>query len=353
MALSNEVKVGALGIAAVVLFVFGYNYLKGKNLFTVANSYYVEYDKVDGMTTGAMVTVNGFQVGSVSDLYLKPGTIGKIEAVLMLDRGIEIPPDTEANIFSPDPLSGKAIRLIFDKNCNGSSIPCAESGAKLKGSNTGLIGSMTGDLTPHFEKAKEIYQNIVDTVKTKLKGSGDGKMKKDLDASIKDLQSTLKNLNSATGKLDKLLDNSTGQLETLLNNMNSITGNLKKSNQSITNILLNAESFTSDLKKLNLDKTLQGANGAIANLDGTMKNANEAIDDVQTLLKKVSEGEGTIAKVMNDDKMYTNLNNAIRDMDFLLKDFRLNPRRYINVSVIGRKPKPYKGVENDPEGRQE
>lgn len=355
MTISNEAKVGALALVAIGLFIFGFNYLKGKNVFTVSNSYYIEYEEVGGLTTGSMVLINGFQVGSVTDIYIKPNTNNHLEVEVILNRGIEIPGNTIANIYSPDPLSGKAIRLLFDKQCNGSSIPCVPSGTKLKGTNTGLITSMTGDLTPQIEKVKAMYQNIVDTVKNKLGGNGAGKGKelmKDVETSMADLQSTLKNLNSATAKLDILLGKSTSQLDEILGNMTAITGNLKNSNQKITNILANAESFTGDLKKLELQKTLDGANGAIAGLDGTMKNANGAISELQGLLKKVTEGEGTVAKLLEDEKLYVNINNAVRDLDFLLKDFRLNPKRYVNVSVIGRKPKPYTGVEDDPEGFQ-
>ncbi len=355
MTISNEAKVGALTIVAIGLFFFGFNYLKGKNIFTASNSFYIEYKEVGGLTTGAMVHINGFQVGSVTDIYIKPNTNNHLEVEIILNRGIEIPPDAIANIYSPDPLSGKAIRLLFDKQCNGSSIPCAQSGASIKGTSTGLVASMTGDLSPHIEKAKAMYQNIVDTVKSKLGGNGAGKGKElmaDVETSMADLQSTLKNLNSATAKLDILLGKSTSQLDQILNNMNSITGNLKNNNQKITNILNNAESFTGDLKNLNLQKTLDGANGAIAGLDGTMKNANGAVAELQALLKKASEGDGTIAKLLEDENLYVNINNAVRDLDFLLKDFRLNPKRYVNVSVIGRKPKPYTGVADDPEGVQ-
>jgi len=355
LTLSNEVKVGALAIFAIGLLFFGFNYLKGKNIFTASNSYYIEYNDVAGMTTGAMVMINGFQVGSVTDIYIKPNTNNHLEVEVILNRGIEIPPNTVANIFSPDPLSGKAIRLLFDKQCNGSSVPCAPSGSKLKGTSTGLIASMTGDLTPQIEKAKGVYQNLVDSVKTKL-GGGNGKGKeimKDVEESMADLQSTLKNLDRATGKLDILLGKSTSQLDQILGNVNSLTGNLKNNNQKITNILTNAESFTGDLKGLQLKKTLDSANGAIAGLDGTMRKADEAVSELQGLLKKVSEGNGTVAQLLDDDKLYVNINNAVRDLDFLLKDFRLNPKRYVNVSIIGRKPKPYTGVGDDPEGFQE
>jgi len=139
LTLSNEVKVGALAIFAIGLLFFGFNYLKGKNIFTASNSYYIEYNDVAGLTTGAMVMINGFQVGSVTDIYIKPNTNNHLEVEVILNRGIEIPPNTVANIYSPDPLSGKAIRLLFDKQCNGSSVPCAPSGSKLKGTSTVLI----------------------------------------------------------------------------------------------------------------------------------------------------------------------------------------------------------------------
>ncbi len=352
MALNNETKVGILAIVAIALFVIGYNFLKGKNVFTVSSTYYVEYEKVEGMTNSAMVLINGFQVGTVSDLYLKEDGSGKIIAVLMLDRGVEIPKNTVANIYSPDPLSGKAISLEYEGNCSDRN-PCAQSGDTLTANLTGMLASMTGDLGPQVDKLKRMASGMVDSLKNKFAGGEGGDLKEDLTEGLEDLKATLSNLNSASRKLNRLLGSSSGQVTELLGNLNDISGNLKTNNSKITNIIDNAEQLTGNLKDVDLGKTMDGANDAIAELKKTLDEANGAIASAKTLLDKVSNGEGTIAQLMNDKKVYDNLNNSLRDLDFLLKDFRLNPKRYVNVSVIGRKSKPYEGVEDDPEGFQE
>ena len=348
MKIANEVKVGLLAIIAIVTFVWGYNFLKGKNVFTSTSSIYVEYDKVDGMTASAIVLVNGFQVGTVSDLYLKEDGSGKIITVISLDNGVNIPKSTIASITSPDLLSGKAITLEYDKPCSGSD--CVASGDTLQGSVKNLIQSMVGDVDMKdvMQKAQDAMKNGVDSIFAKFGGGGEGGIGESLD----DVKATLSNLRSATAGLNRLLANVTDDFTGMAKNLNNLTGTLAENSGKIEEILTSTSEFTKNLSETDISKTLDSANGAIDGLKETMESADNALGSLEEVMDKLNYGEGTAALIMNDPKLYNNLNNAVRDLDLMLKDFRLNPKRYVNVSVFGKKQKTYEGVDGDPEGKE-
>ncbi len=347
MKIANEIKVGLLAVVAIGAFIFGYNFLKGNNIFSTNTFIYVEYDKVDGMTASAAVLVNGFKVGMVSDLYLKEDGSGKIIAQIALDKGVMIPKNAIANIISPDLLSGKAITLEYKDACNSEN-SCVMSGDTIKGQVKNMIQSMVGDIDvkEYTEKAKDMITGQIDSLKAKFGSVGGGDL--DVNKALKDLTQTLSNLNSMTAKLDVLLAKSTDNFTKILGDTEKLTSNLVANNQKITDILANADKFTKDLTNLDLNKTLDSANGAMDDVKKLLSGAETTLADLNTLLAKLNEGEGTAAMIINDPTMYNNLNNATRDLDLLLKDFRLNPKRYIRL--FRAKNKPYEGVEDDPEG---
>ena len=334
-----------LALAAIAIFIWGYNFLKGKDIFEAQRLIYVEYERIDGLDKAASVLINGFPVGIVSDVYLKEDGSGKIMVVINLDPGVNVPKSTVATIVSTDPLSGKVITLDYEGACSEGN--CAVPGDTLTGNVKGLIESMMGD-GDYVEKAKEAINAGIDSLMVKIGQGGAG----DFADAMGDLQSTLKNLNSVTYRLDRLLAESSDDLAATLENVKELTGNLRDNNQKIQNILDNAEQFSAKMNELELKETTDKANAAIDDLKSTMEKADEAIAGVKVLLDKLNYGEGTAALMLNDPKLFDNLNNAVRDLDFLLKDFRLNPKRYVNVSVFGKKQKEYKGVDNDPEGKE-
>jgi phospholipid/cholesterol/gamma-HCH transport system substrate-binding protein len=131
-----------------------------------------------------------------------------------------------------------------------------------------------------------------------------------------------------------------------------LTGALADNTDRITATLSNLEAVTGDLKEANFaDRTVQtmeSANAALTSMEGTLVETRDAVNSLKSILSGIEDGEGTLGKLANDPELYTNLNSMSRNLDLLLQDFRLNPKRYINVSVFGKKQKEYQLPEDDP-----
>lgn len=352
MKISNEVRVAILALVAIFVFVYGFNYLKGKDLFKSTGTYYIMYKQVDGLAPPAPVTVNGVQVGSVIDVRLLNDLDIFVE--LSLDRDLQLPKNTLADIYTMTPLGDKGVRLLIDRLCTSN---CLQSGDTLNGKLTDFMTSFTGDMSSTIDETKEAVSSAMsaalDSLNVKFSDEGEA-----IGESFSDIQSILKNLNRSTRKLDKLLDGSTDNIASTISNLEAATSNLKSTKDQLDRVLASAETFTSDLNQLDLksklDKTVDGIDGAltgtVAKVKTTLDKANKAITGVDEILAKVKDGGGSVSKLLNDEAaLYNNINEATRDMQLLMQDIRLNPKRY--VRLFKRKSPEYTKPEDDP-GRQ-
>lgn len=349
MKTSNEIKVAILALVAIFIFVYGFNFLKGKDIFKRTGAYYIIYQDVDGLMSPAPVTVNGVQVGSVIEVNLLDNLDILVE--LSLDRELSLPKNTIADIYSPSPLGEKSVRLKFNGICKNN---CAVSGDTLRGKLTGLVASLTGDMTSTLDETKtalsEALSAGLDSLNVKFSDESE-----ELGESFSDLQNILKNLNRSTRKLDKLLDSSTDNIASTLSNLEAATSNLKGTKEQLDRVLANAESFTSNIKEIDLkdklDSTIGGVNDALKTtvdkVKKTLDKADNAIAGVDDIITKVKDGSGSISQLMNDEaKLYKNINEATLDMQLLMQDIRLNPKRYIRL--FRAKSPEYQKPEDDP-----
>lgn len=323
--MSNEVKVGLLAVAAIVLSIWGFKFIKGKNMLVQSNTYKVYYPNVDRMMVGTLVVINGVEVGSVGSVGLLNDDKRTVEVILDLKREVRIPKDTRAVIISTGFMGGKAVVLEYSKACTGPD--CAVSGDTLQGELRGLVGSMlTGEqLTGYIDILKSGLEEIIDTLNSQLLTNPESPLGK----SVANLDATLANLKSATGQLDGLLRSSSGSINGTLGNLNAITGNLKKNNDKINSILGNADSLSSQLVAADLEKTLREINQTIAGLRTTLQSADKAITGVSDVAGRIKEGEGSLGKLMADDELYNNIKSLSERADSLVTDIQERPYRYM------------------------
>ncbi|MEM6722802.1 MAG: MlaD family protein [Bacteroidota bacterium] len=350
MKISNEVKVGALAVVAILIFIFGYNYLDGTNILSSTKDVYVEYDNVSYLDKSAGVYAQGYQVGIVSDIIFKEDGSGKLQVTLRLNPETKVPKTAVARIVTTDPLSGPAIQLKYEGGCAGSD--CLENGDRVEGEVAGLIESLLGDgqLEGYIEQARDALTNALDSVARKVGLSGaEGD---DLGQMKDDFSTIVSNFKGITTSLDYLLRTTSDDIAGTLGNLNTMTATLSENNDKIADILANTAAFTDKLNGASLDSALTQTNLALTGLTQTLNGADATIENLDKILYELNYGEGSAALMIHDPKLYNNLNNSLRDLDYLLKDFRLNPKRYVNVSVFGKKSKGYSGVETDPEGVQ-
>ena len=326
--MSNELKIGFLAIVIIALSIWGFNFIMGKNMLSRSNTINVEYEQIDQMKEAAPVLINGYQVGVVRRIKLNPENMRSILVQLELDKEIKIPKTAKALIASDGVMGGKMINLEFDEPCSGDD--CAKSGDFIEGKTLGLLESMLGEsmtntLTNDF---KGTAVAVVDTFSSKLTNPDPNSS---LGKAMADLEVIIGNLKSTTGSLDNMLATSGAKLGQVMDDLAVISGALEKNNSKIISMLDNANTFTSKLNKLELEETLSSANGSMKQLESTLSSTEKTMKEVESLFGKMKEGDGTVGKLLNDDKLYDNLKELSKSLTLLTSDMRIHPERYRRI----------------------
>lgn len=322
--MSNEVKIGLLAIVTIGISLWGYKFILGKNALVKSNIYKVYYERVDGMQVGTQVRISGVRVGSVANISLEDDQM--VLVTLDMDRGIRIPKNTVATILATGFMGGKAIELVYDQPCSGPD--CAESGDFIEGETKGLVSSMMGEenLENYVDIIKNGLGDIIDTLNRQLLSEDS---QSPIAESLRNLQGTLENLNSATYQVDRLMRNSSKDIDGAMSNLASITGAVAAKKEQIGHIIDNADSLSQQLAAADLQRTIQEVNTAIKDLQNTLQTADRALGGVTTTVGKINSGEGTLGKLLQDEKLYQNLNDLSLRADSLFNDLQERPYRYI------------------------
>lgn len=317
--LSNETKVGILTVLGITLLVLGFNLLKGKSLFSHNKTIYAVYKQVNGLQPANAVQVNGLVVGSVSNLEVMGKDASRILVTITITKKIDLPRNSVARISS-DLLGTKTVQLDL-----GNASEYLKSGDTLYAAVDGSItDAVKEQLSPLVKKLEGTLSNI-DSVLISVNGILDTTAKGNLQEAIRGLNTTMRNFSHTSASLNNMLDPDKGSVSKTFNNLASISGNLKDNNAKITGILDNAQKATDALAKGNIDKTLQ-------QLQQTVNNLNQTIGKLNTT-------DGTAGLLLNDKKVYNNLQYSLGNLNKLLEDLRVNPKRYVHFSLFGKKDK--------------
>ena len=344
--MKREVSIGLFAIIAIALLIWGYKYLLGTNLLDRTNTYIVEYENIDGLQTSDPVLINGFQVGIVQDIFLKPEDLKTLVVRLNVNKEIKLPPNTVASLRSEGMMGGKLIVLEYSGVC---STDCLPQGSKLKGKVLGLLGSMVdpAEIDQYMTTLKESFGDVVDSISADPESG--------VNQTVSDLRIAIANLKNTTIAMNHLFAQSSSKLSAVFDNLESVTGTLKDNNDQITGLLENTNKITAQLASARLDTTIIKANQALGNssaaiksLESTLEEAKSTFAGLQSILMGIKAGDGTLGQLTQDKELYDNLTRTTKNLDLLLQDFRLNPKRYVNVSVFGKKQKEYNVPENDP-----
>ncbi|MFK7050245.1 mce related protein [Flavobacterium columnare] len=312
MKITREIKTAILVIASILLFIWGYSFLKGSNLLNSHKKLFVEFDNVEGLLSSASVTINGKVVGKVRSLNLTD--TGKILAELQINQDdFPISKTSVAQIYEPGFIGGKQIAIIpnfADKNI-------VVDGDRLKADvKLGLTDNLGKKLAPTQQKIESLVEDA-DQLMVNVNQVLNDQAKRDLQQAISHLNQTMAEFNKLGNGVNQLLATNQKSLNHSLGNIEKITTDFSK--------------VSNELEKAELGKTLK-------NLEGTLANVNKLVSDMQA-------GQGTLGKAMKDEAMYNNFTKAAKEIELLLQDLRLHPTRYVNVSLFGKKEKPYKAPE--------
>lgn len=312
MKISNETKVGILTIVALTILIIGFNFLKGKDVFNRSKKIYAVFTDLGTLEKSNEVKINGLPIGTVYEKREKDKDVSAIVVTINLTRDINIPKNSVAYISSG--LVGSSFIVIE----RGDSKEMMKTGDTLATrTETGILGDVKAQLNPTLAKVRDVLdslQNTLSGVNGMLNSENKGYLKQ-----------TLANLSQASNALNGLLDNQNGALAKTLNNAQAISESLKSNSADITATIGNAKTATEKLAALQLQPTIDSLNTMISQLKATAA--------------KLSGNEGTLGALINDKGLYNKLNDAILSAEILMDDLRTHPKRYVNLSIFGRKDK--------------
>lgn len=297
-----------------MLFIWGYSYLKGSDLFTNYKTFYVEYSNVEGLSMSSPVTINGLNIGKVNSIKLDNKT-GKLLVELQVNSDYPISKSSLAEIYAPSPIGGRQIAII--PNANDTSI--AVSGDYLKSSSKlGLTDALALQIEPLKDKIEKLLDNA-NTMLVSVNGVLDAKTRENLRNSLANLNEVMVEFKAISKSTSAMLAENKSKIGNTMTNVEKASANFTKVSDSLAKI----------------------------NLGPTVKSLEKTLANVEKMLGDMQSGKGTMGKLIKDDAMYNNFTKTSKELELLLQDLRLNPTRYVNVSLFGKKNKPYVAPIND------
>ncbi len=313
MKLSKEIKTAVLVLASITLFIWGYSYLKGKDLLTDYKVLYVQYDNVEGLTVSSPVTISGLNVGKVSKITID-NTSGKVTVEMQISSDFPIKKSSVAEIYAPNPIGGKQIAILPGKD----SADAVTGDTLISSSKLGLTDEVARQIVPLKDKITKLLDNanvMLESVNQVL----DAKTKENLQNSLANLNETIAQFKGASTQMNSWLADNKSKINGTMTNIEKATANFSKVSDSLAKV----------------------------NIGPTIKNLQKTLENVDKMMADMQAGKGTMGKLIKDDALYNNFNKTSKELELLLQDLRLNPTRYVNVSLFGKKNKPYTAPVND------
>lgn len=308
MNLSREIKTAIFAISGFGLFFIGFNYLKSNDVFVQDNIFYAVYDNAEGLMAGTPVTIQGFQVGTIDQVSLLSGNID-IAVRFRVEKEYEFSKNSIAKIYEAGLLGGKS--LAVDPKFDGADL--AQSGDTLQSAIAPGLSELVNDkLTPLQEKIESMITHA-DSVLIAFTAVLNTDAQFQLKSSIENLNASISNFRLISETIDNSLSEN-GKLNQTFDNLADLSANLSV--------------VSSSLKEANLDDTFEDLGSAVGNLS--------------QILERLEVGEGSLGKIITKDDLHQSLEQTNTQIQLLVEDMRLNPKRYVHFSLFGKKQVKYK-----------
>lgn len=308
MKFTKEIRVGFLAVLGIMMSVFSYNYLKGINLFDKNRKFTVKYEKVDGLSLSNPVTMNGFKIGKVQKINFNSKNTRELLVDIIVDNDVIFPKTSLAELYETGLIGGKAIAIIPDYK-NDSTI--AIDGDYLKGVIKPGLTELVNQILPQVQLQIEAVMKNAEIVLQNINTLFDDETKKELKSSIEDFSNLTSSLSETSDEISELIANNSENLTNSLSDFRSASNNIKSITDSLN---------SDDIKSITT-------------------NLNSLVNNLNSITTSLKNSEGTAGKLINDKSIYDNLENATNQLNRLIEDIKLNPKRYINFSVFGKKNK--------------
>ncbi len=316
--MKKEVKIGLTVFVSFVILIWGFNFLKGRNLIEVGTSYYGVYERIDGLTKASPVYFRGFKIGSVRDIEFHPTEPNRFLVTFALFDEMNIPADSKAQIYSLDLMGTKAVQFVMGKS--------PEFLAVGDTMNTSVVGDLADKMSMEVLPLKDKTERLIvklDTVLTNI-GTVFSEEKHRFHNSMRNLDYSLRHFESISRNLAKKMEDD-GEVSLMLQRTDSLIAMMSAQRPHIDSTFSNLAAFSQQLKE--------------AEIDGTVEQLRLTLGSANALLDSINNGKGSLGKLMGDDEFYYSLNEVSSNLNRLLIDFRHNPDRYVSFSAVnfGRK----------------
>jgi len=322
--LSKELKAGIITLLAIGLLVAGINFLKGNSFFGGDDQYEAYFPNSGNLAPATSVYVNGVAVGKVLTVDYQPhgDSLSKVKVTFNIqDDNVRIPRGSKVEIGSVDFLN-KGILLTLNSDLSHGYY---KPGDKIKGTVASDLMTQVKDYAdPTIQKLQSLISTVDRTV-TSISAFWDTTATSKIEASMNEVQIALQRFGNVAVEVEDLVASEKVRFAKIMSNVESISGNLKASNDKITAIIGNVKKVSDDLVTINYKSVVEDAQKTIQKLNATLDAANN--------------GEGTLGKLLHDEKLYNELVNTNKELQELVDDITLHPERYIHFSVLGAKTK--------------
>jgi phospholipid/cholesterol/gamma-HCH transport system substrate-binding protein len=311
MKISNEVKVGAVALVTIIVFIWLFNFLKGKDFFKRTANYYAVYDRIGGLAESSPVEINGYKVGVVQSIDFIDATSGRLLVAFSVSKDFKLPVNTVAEVLPVSIIAGMKVQFVYGDGpgfySDGDTIP-----GRLSES---LLSTLDEELQPIKEKVTGLV-TVLDSVINSINDIIDPEFKKNLSG-------TIAHLNNTTGSLDRILGSKEKELKETLDNITRFSKMLSDNTAKMNSTFSNLESITDTL--------------AAADLYNSISNLKASLEKASALIENLNDGKGSAGQLLTNDSLYTNLNSSLASLNLLLEDVKSNPKRYVHFSVFGKK----------------
>jgi phospholipid/cholesterol/gamma-HCH transport system substrate-binding protein len=307
--MNKEFKIGLFAIICIMALIYGVNYLKGINILSNNRDFYAVYENIGGLQVGSSVSVNGYKVGMVSDIELLVEQNQNLLITISLDKEFDMATNTICKIINQDLMGSKGIALIL----GNSDELVAVGDTLISGIEGSLQEEVNAQILPLKNKAEELISSI-DSVMMIVTAVLNKNTRDNLRNSLSSLDKTFELMSKTMIKIDSMVDLNDESISKVVYNLESITSNFESSNVEIKNILTNFSSISDSLSNSDFVTVLQ---------------------NISDITSKINNGEGSIGLLLKDDEVYVNFEKSTRELALLLEDIKKYPSRYVNFSIIG------------------
>lgn len=325
--MKKEYIIGFIAISGIAILVFGINYLKGKDILNQQNEFHAIYQKVEGLKIGNSVLINGYEIGNVSGIQPRHYNTGEVDFIVSFfvkNRGITIYKNTVAKITNSDFLGTKAIDLELNTD---STYTVLKEGDTLKSAiDKGISQAVIEELVPLKNQLEAMFKEVEGVLVT-IKGVFDEKASSDIKQSLSSIKSISKNLHHTTDSLNLIIGESKPKVNKIFTKTESVISSIDSKMEGIDKIITNLSVVSDSLTHVNLSETL-------TSFDNTITDLNEVVSSI-------NDENGSLGKLIKSDTMYLNIEKTVNNLDLLLEDFRLKPKRYMPLKMFNKKYKPH------------